>query len=328
MPDFTSNLPDTHFRVPQRTLRALLENCRQEQFTGLIRLRYPSGMDLVSTFLDGVQTGLYGCHTQNMEVIPRQSWAYSMDRPDASIAILRLSVEALRLIRTAHEVPVVHLEQFHDTYEELSDRVAGWARGQTPILLSAQTDSSYRIYLIPGNGLPIIEELVIEGGQARFSITDVTFPSVLCGADYRIFWHESDCNHDLWQDHEMRYAFALLTRMVLNRFSQLAGRVLAERVCERLTAWLREGSWDIGITINGLSNRHYFESFQQARALYLEIMRRFNDESRLAIGLRMAEGLWWDTLVKMDVYQRGFLKRHLYDLGGLDHGESARRFGS
>ena len=328
MPDFTSTLPDTHFRVPQRTLRTLLEEYRQEQFTGLIRLRYPSGMDLVSTFLDGTQTGLYGCLNHKMEVIPRQSWTYAMDRPDASIAFLNLSVEAMRLARIAHEAPVLGMEQSHCTRGGLSDRVQDWAAGISPIVLFIRSERVERVYLIAGYSTPIIEDLMIEAGESRFSVTDFAFPNTLANEEYQMMWFVSDGDHELWQEYRLRYAFNPLVRMVINRFSQLAGRTLTERLCEQLSALLQDQGWRMNSTINGLSNRHYFESIQQARDAYLAIMRRFNDESSQAIGLRMAEGLWWETLLKMDPHRRDLLKKYFYNQDGLDHAGMARRIES
>jgi hypothetical protein len=328
MPDFTSTLPDTHFRVPQRTLRTLLESYRQEQCTGLMRLRYPSGMDLVSTFLDGTQTGLYGCLNQKMEAIPRQSWTYAMDRPDASIAFLNLTVEAMRLARIAHEAPVLGVEQSQCTTRDLSVRVQDWSAGISPVVLMIRSEQVERVYLIGGASTPIIEELAIESGESRFSVTDSVFPGTLANEEYLVMGFVSDGDHELWQEYRLRYAFHPLVRMVINRFSQLAGRTLTERLCEQLSAWLQDQGWKMNTTINGLSNRHYFESIQQARSTYLAIMRRFNDESSQAIGLRMAEGLWWETLLKMDPHRRDLLKKYFYSQDGLDHAGMARRIES
>jgi hypothetical protein len=328
MPDLTSNLPDTHFRVPQRTLRSLLESYRQDQSTGLMRLRYPSGMDLVSTFLDGTQTGLYGCLNQRMEAIPRQSWTYAMDRPDASIAFLNLSVEAMRLARIAHEAPVLGVEQSQCTTRDLSGRVQDWAAGTSPIVLLTRSERVERVYLIAGNSTPIIEELAIEDGESRFSFTDSAFPTTLANEEYQVMWFDSDGDHELWLEYRLRYTFNPLVRMVINRFSQLAGRTLTERLCEQLSAWLRDQGWQMIITINGLSNRHYFETIQQAGSAYLALMRRFNDASSQAIGLRMAEELWWETLLKMDPQRRDLLKKYFYYQNGLDHSGMAQRIES
>jgi hypothetical protein len=328
MPDFTSTLPDTHFRVSQRNLRTLLESYRQEQCTGLMRLRYPSGTDLVSTFLDGTQTGLYGCLNQKMEAIPRQSWTYAMDRPDASIAFLNLTVEAMRLARIAHEAPVLEMEQSQCTAHGLAGRVQDWAAGMSPVVLMIRSEQVERVYLIGGTSTPIIEELAIESGVSRFSVTDSAFPVALANEEYLVMGFVSDGDHELWQEYRLRYAFHPLVRMVINRFSQLAGRTLTERLCEQLSAWLQDQGWNMNTTINGLSNRHYFESIQQARSAYLAIMRRFNDQSSQAIGLRMAEGLWWETLLKMDPHRRDLLKKYFYNQDGLDHSGMARRIES
>lgn len=313
MPDFTTALPETHFRVPQRFVKSLIETHRQEQFTGLMRLRYPSGMDLVSTFVDGAQQELYGCLNHKMEVIPRQSWSYSMDRPDASISCLKLPVEAMRLARVAHEASFQLMEQWSCAPGELAENVERLTGGALPAVLHIHNEAFHRVYLIAGATAPIIEQLVIAGTEASFSLADARFPASLPEQEYHVLEFLSDPEHDVWQDYRLRYAFNPFLRMVLNRFSQLAGLVLTERLCEQLTFWLQEGGWQIGITINGVSNRHYFKSFAEAKRLYLDLIRRFNHESGLAIGTRMAEGIWRETLLKMDPQNRELLKRHLLD---------------
>lgn len=324
MPDITTTLPDTHFRVPQRFVKSLIDTHRQEQFTGLMRLRYPSGTDLVSTFVDGVQQELYGCLKHKMEVIPRQSWAYSMDRPDASVACLNFPIEALRLVRVAHEAPMTLMEQSSCTPREMAGVVERLAGGTSPVVLHVHTETIHRVYVVAGTELPIIEQLVIEGNEVQFSLTDANFPAALPEQEYHVLEFAIDPEHEVWQEYRLRYAFSPYLRMVLNRFSQLAGRVLTERLCEQLSSWLKEGGWKIGITINGVFNQHYFKSFEEAKRLYIDLVRRFSHESGLAIGTRMAEGIWRETLLKMDPQQRELLKRHLYGPDGLDHAGSWR----
>jgi hypothetical protein len=263
-----------------------------------------------------------------MEAIPRQSWTYAMDRPDASIAFLNLSVEAMRLARIAHEAPVLGMEQFQSTTHALAGRVRDWAAGMSPVVLMIRSEQVERVYLISGTSIPIIEELAIESGESRYSVTDSAFPGALADEEYHVVGFISDGDHELWQEYRLRYAFHPLVLLVINRFSQLAGRALTQRLCDQLSAWLQDQGWNMNTTINGLSNRHYFESIQQARSAYLAIMRRFNDESSQAIGLRMAEGLWWEALLRMDPYLRVLLEKYFYNQDGLDHAGMARRIES
>jgi len=108
-----------------------------------------------------------------------------------------------------------------------------------------------------------------------------------------------------------------LARMLLNRFSELAGRVLTERLCEQLSLWARDGGWNITVTTNGAVNRQYFDSLESARGAYADLLRRFRQEASLAIGSRMVDDLSRDILIKLDPDRRELLAQHIYSQPGV-----------
>lgn len=318
MPDFSSIIPDTHLRASRGFVDALIQTQREELLTGLMRLHYPSGEHLVFTFLEGVQQKLYRSLEQNMEAIPRQSWSYLLDYPDASVSLVGLPMEGMRLMRVAYEAPILDVEQLNCSRDELLEYTRLWAAGRSPAIVHVQAGTINTIYLIAGNSAPIIEELSLAASQARFSLSDASFPKLLPQTDYAVTRYVSDRTHDVWQEYELRFAAHVLLRTLLNRFSELAGRVLTERLCEQLSLWMRDGGWNINVTLNGLTNRHYFESVEEAGSAYLEIMRRFNYEASPAIGARMADGISREVLLKLDANHQELLKRHIFDLYALD----------
>ena len=328
MPDFTTTLPDTHFGVSQRLLKSLFETYRQEEFTGLLRLRFPSGMDLVSALLGGVQQHLYRCVNQKVEVVPQQSWSYSMDRPDASIASLKLPLEAMRLMRVAHEAPVTHMEQILCRPKELTGRVGNWVEDSHPAILHVQSDRSNKIYLIAGNAMPVIEELTFSGNDGFFSLSSGNFPETASEEEYRTTRYVSDSDHEVWQEYELRFAFNSYMRMIIYRFSELAGRALAQRLCEKLSGEVRNGGLNIDITMNGVGNHQYFDSFESARSAFLTIMQYFHDGSSQAIGARLVDRLAFETMQKLGPRRYDLLRRYLYNRDVLESAaRGAWRFG-
>jgi hypothetical protein len=101
-------------------------------------------------------------------------------------------------------------------------------------------------------------------------------------------------------------------RMLLNRFSELAGRALTERLCERLSFWIRDGGWNATITGNGLVNHQYFETFESAAVFYNDLIHRFQFEASPALGPRMIDGISRDVLIKMDPYRRELITRYIH----------------
>jgi hypothetical protein len=329
MPDFTSTVPETHFGVSQRALKGLIETYRLQQFTGLLRLRFPVGSDLVSAFWGGAQQQLYRCLNQTMEVIPRQSWSYSMDRPDASIACLRLSLEAMRLVRVAHEAPVLHMEQIPCSPKELSGQVGIWVEETHPAILHVQSNSDNKIFLIAGHATPVIEELAVSGNDGTYSLNDTSFPDMLSDGECRITRFVSDCEHEVWQEYELRFAFHPFMRMMIYRFSELAGRVLTERLCEKLSGLVQNGGWNIDITLNGVANHHYFDSFESARSAYLAVMRHFREGSSQAIGERLVDRIALETMQKLGPRRHDLLRRHIFNQDAFENtARGAGRFGS
>jgi hypothetical protein len=329
MPDFTTTLPDTHFGLSQRLLKSLFETYRLEEFTGLLRLRFPTGVDLVSALLGGVQQQLYRCLNQKVEAIPQQSWSYSMDRSDASIASLKLTLEAMRLMRVAHEAPVFHCEQLQCSPQELTLSVSTWMEDSHPAILHVQSDSYNKIYLIAGHAMPVIEELAFSGNNGFFSLSNGSFPDTLSDKECRATRYVSDSEHEVWQEYELRFAFNSYMRMIIYRFSELAGRALTQRLCEKLSRQERNDGMNIDITMNGVGNHQYFGSFESARNAYLTIMQQFHDGSRQAIGARLVDRLALETMQTLGPRRYDLLSRHLYNKDALeDAARAVRRFGS
>ena len=325
MPDFSSTIPDVHINVSSSFVGSLIQTQREKLFTGLMRLRYASGQNLVFSFLDGIQQKLYRSRQENVEVIPRQSWSSYMDSPDASIGFLDLPLEALRLMRVAYEAPIIAIERTNSSVKDLFNNAEKWMAEPSPSIIHIAGESVNRLYLIAGNSVPILEELVFEGSQTHFSINGSSFPSSLPQAVYQVSRYSSDNNYDVWQEYQLRFAFNPLMHVQITRFSELTGRVLTERLCEQLSTRIRDWGWKINITTNGIANHHYFASLGEAKAAYLEIVRSFNSLASPAIGSRMTNGLARDSLLKLSPYQRTLLQRHIYDL--YDSENAATRAG-
>ncbi|HSL46774.1 MAG TPA: hypothetical protein VK897_25280 [Anaerolineales bacterium] len=317
MPDFSAFVPETHQNISSGYVETLIQARREELFTGLMRLRYPGGEHLVFTFLEGIQQKLYRCSDNTMEVLPRHTWFYALDHPDASVGFLSLPVEAMRFTRVAYEAPVIHMEQSTYSREELMECAGRWSVEAEPGIVHLQCDPWDRYYLIAGHTTPIIEELSMANGRPNFSISDATFPQSLPNGRYQVARYISNCEHEVWREYELRLAFGPLMRMLLNRFSELAGRVLTERLCVQLSLWTREEGWNISITSNGAVNRHYFDSLESAIGVYLDLLRRFREEASPAIGSRMVDTISREILNKLDPYRRELLTQYLYSQFGV-----------
>lgn len=317
MMDFSSTIPDIHSGVSSSFVEGVIQTQRDAKFTGLLRLHYPSGENLVFAFLEGAQKKLYSSLEQSIQIIPHQFWSSYIARSEASVGLLRLSIEGLRLMRLVHEAPISQIHRMQLSAQDLVNSTEKWVKEPSPSIVHIRGESLDKFYVISGYANPILEELTFSGDQARFFISDNSFPNLLPPAEYQIARYVSNNNYEIWQEYELRFAFHPLMRLLLGRFSELAGRILTERLCEQLTAWIKDCGWNINITINGVSHHHYFESLHDAKHAYLKIVQKFNEFASPAIGEHITSGVVHNLLPRLDPYHRTLLLWHIYDQEGV-----------
>lgn len=317
MLDFSASIPETHRDISPGYVETLIQARREELFTGLMRLSSPPDENLMFTFLEGVQQKLYRFLEHSVDVVPRKIWFDEMNHPNLSAGFLQLPIEAVRFTRIACEAPVVRVESSTSTPERLIGDARKWSLEQEPSIVHMQSSAISKYYLIAGRSTPIVEELSFVAGNARFSLSDASFSQTLPQGEYRVARYVSHGEHEVWREYELRLAFNPFLRMLLSRFSELAGRALTGRLCEQLSIWAGEGGWNVSITSNGIVNRHYFETFESAVRFYMDLIRCFQSEAVPALGARMVDGISRDILIKLDPYRRELLTRYIYNQSGV-----------
>jgi hypothetical protein len=316
MPDFTAFITETQQNISFGLMEVLIQERRQELFSGLMRISYPAGEKFVFMFLDGAQQRLYRCSELTIEIISRQSWSQVLNHPGASVGFLPMGVDGLRVIRVLHETPVQSAEHINLSAGELVERIGAWADIPQPGFVLVGSAISHRIRILIGSPNPIIEELTVTAGQAQFSIGTVAFQQTLPETNYKTSHYLSNPEHDIWREYTLRLAFHPLMRILLTRFGELAGRVLAERLGGQLTDWVTSSGWNMSINSNGVANREFFDTLDAALEVYAGILRHFREEAGLAVGPRLVENMFRETLMKLPPVFSNVLNQSMYGLFG------------
>ena len=68
----------------------------------------------------------------------------------------------------------------------------------------------------------------------------------------------------------------------------------------------------MSVTSNGVVNRQYFDSLDDAVNAYVGILRQFRDEAGLAVGSRLVENMLRETLMKLPPNFRDVANQYLY----------------
>lgn len=312
MPVISAFIPETHSNVSPGFVDILIQTQREELFTGLMQLTYPAHENLVFTFVEGVEQRLYRYREHSTEIIPRAVWSQTISRSEASVGLLGLSLEALRFIRVAHEAPVVRVDQLRLKSHEMLENANRWVADPDPSIVQVRSDKVNRWYLFADRSNSVLEEISVASDKYQFSISDPAFAKLFPEGEYEVIRYISDRKHAAWQEYELRLAFNPFMRMLTKRFSELAGRVLTERLCEQLSAWARAGGLNITISSNGAVNRQYFDTLEAAVYAYTDILRRFQSEVLPAIGPRLAENIFRETLMKLPPNFGNILDQYIY----------------
>jgi hypothetical protein len=162
-----------------------------------------------------------------------------------------------------------------------------------------------------------VESISFVDGKVQYSISDgFPTPEALPGG-LRVRRYVGTQLYPVWQEYELRLAINPLVRMLMQRFGELAGRALTERLGDQLSAWARGGGWNISLSSDGITNRQYFDSLAAAVEAYTDILHRFQDEAGTAVGLRMTESILRDVLFRLDVNCRELLLQHIFTQSGV-----------
>lgn len=312
MPTFSSFITETHSNVSPGFVDILIKTRREELFTGLMRLSYPTGDDLVFAFVAGVEQQLYRYHENATEIVPRHAWHQLVSAPNASVGLLELPLEALRVIRVAHEAPVNREERLALSSHELSECINKWLLEAEPSIVQIQGAQVDCMCLLVNCTNSAVESISFTDNKVQYAINDaLAVPDVPPGG-LRVKRYVGSQSHAVWREYELRLAINPLVRNLMKRFGELAGRALAERLGEQLSAWARGGGWNILLSSDGIMNRQYFDTLEAAVEAYTDILRRFQEEAGTAVGLRMTESILRDVLARLDANCRELLLQHIF----------------
>jgi len=316
MPVFSTFIPEIHHNVSPGFVDVLIRTQREELFTGLMQLRYPPNENLILAFVEGTEQQLYRCNENTTEIIPHSTWHQTMDHPEAVVGLLGLSLEAMRVIRVAHEAPVVRVEHLVLKPQELLEHAGKWSLDAEPSIIQIHGEQVEHVHLFANCTGATVETVSFAGGKVHYSISDSFSVPDTSKGEFQVVRYASTHDHPIWQEYELRLTFNPFVRMLMSRFNELAGRTLTERLGEQLTTWARGGGWNITLNSNGVIDHHYFDVLSETANAYMDILRRFQDEASPAIGSRLADGISREILSKLDVPRRELLLQHIFTKQG------------
>lgn len=317
MKDLFSSLPVVRQHVSTGFVHALIQRHRQELFTGVMVTKYPSGEMFTSVFCEGDHLGLFQCLEETNLNIPRKNWLVELDRADANASLLPLPVEGLRVFQLFLESVPDSAERSSFSSFELPGQLKRWSSLREGSLVWISSNQFASIISIAGFGNSTLECVDILDGSAHFFRRNLNSRISFPDGEYKVVRYICSYKQDVWRENGLRLAFNPLIQALIARFQELAGRILAERLCNQLSGWCAGRGWNISIGSNIVTNRQFFVSLEQAVRVYHGIIRRFQEESTLAIGPRLAENLLLEGLAKVETHQRKLLVEHLYSQDAL-----------
>jgi hypothetical protein len=300
MIDVFSSIP---IRVPGASateVQAQVQLHARDQFTGLFHLQGEDGQ-LVLLFFKGKLTAARQFRGRDWEPLHAHLQDDALAKAKGDLRILSVPPEGLRLFRLllgsdfgeSNTIPSLPASK-------VAEQVANWQRaGRTGLALVTDREGDSAVLLLGSDGGALTDGALVSpaGVQAGAGVLNQI------GA-----WGERPCSvalclynpeSDVWKDHDLRVSFARLLQTTLARYAELAGRMLVADMGEQLNAVSSNEGWDVSLYGSSVSNRHYFETAENAARAYARLLEVVDRQMDLVIGSKMADQIWMDALTKL-----------------------------
>lgn len=313
--DWFSALP-AYDQKAVSTLSALIEDCRRESMTGLMRLEYASTELFLWTFINGEGKQLFEYQNEKWLSVPGPQWMAKLAAPQADIRMSHIPVLGVRASEVLLSVDVEQKSSLRLSGTELLRQAQVWFEQPESGVIHIQAPDREVFGLIFGDRVANMEVLFFNGTEAIFSVEQPADLPIKETDEYQVNFYIGNKQQDIWLESRLRLAFAALTRMMIQRFGYMVGFVIADRLCARLTAVNQARSLNIKITSNGIENRHLFHSLLEASEAYSYILNNFFNEAGVLIGPRISKEIAMNMLDKLSAAQHELLADNLRELVG------------
>jgi len=266
-------------KMPVPSIRALIDTCRKNKQTGIIRLISAEGKLLYLLIKRGDVINSYNVSPHAWGPVAfEQCDAWIDSTGDAYAKFIRLSPQGLLICKLLTQNTAGKIETFtrpvdigkylesQNKTPDISLIQLDWENSMGAVLFSGPSESPYSLFV---SSETIYEQLdivpaILNPERPHCTVTVFGFdPSV-----------------DAWQEYFLRRVFANICERTLSRFQMVAGRSLVDSLIRLTLAFASRQSLDIGISSYKVVDNEIFSSPQQAadnyRLLLTEMFMHFS----------------------------------------------------
>jgi hypothetical protein len=290
----------------------------KDLFTGIFHLSYKK-TEHILFFLQGKLVSIYQLGEGSWEVLPNKVWNDIISASRGDLRVLPLPVDGLRLYRillesdfgeplASKELPASELVAYFSVLpRDVGNTLSVVRQGESAaVLLLASENAS-----------------VADGAIFSTTLGAQVGPGILHQV---LAWGNRMCQLYLcrykpssegWKEFTLRNSYSDFVRRVLTRYEELAGRFLVSDIDEQVNEECNTHMWAISMHGRALSNRHFFDTTQNAARVYSALLEIMEEQMEMVIGSKMVAQILQEALVQLPLDARHLLREQVIARTGL-----------
>ena len=303
---FTSIYPDD-LRISVPEIQVLVNSCRENKRTGLIRLGYPSKKYIYLLLKRGEFLNAYHVLSEMKEAIRPDQWVeYIESAGDSYAKIVPLSAFGLFVSKLLITSDGKKTENFYQP-TQLSEYIASLGKKTEPSLVQLNWDHAMGGILFSGlqkeaHSLFLSQETILD--EAGLNKIFFQWNEPCCTVTTFV----PDLSVDAWQEYYLRQSFADICGRMLERFEAMTGRALVDSLVRLVAIFVSRNNMDIIILSRKLVDHEVFSSPQDAAQSYRQILKEMFSNFSAVLGPRLLALILREIITSFPAQEREVIR--------------------
>jgi hypothetical protein len=267
MDEFFTATPIRVKNVTAGYVRAFLQQCYQDSLSGLIYLDSPS-RSVVFLHVRGSVLAIFRRREDAWEKVERTGWDDELTAAGGDLRTVEMPVDAVRLMRLFYLSPIINHRSITVNASEVPSIIEEVQKQDFGSLYYMTGGGNEAFISVAGGGVPHVEMVLVTPQESRFEAGAALPEDLTLGKQFKLFAVRCDYSIDVWQEYFLRAAFQQLMGGVLKRYKDIAGKSLAEQLCQQVSAKAQGRFSGLALLENGMIHREVFESLKSAAEAY------------------------------------------------------------
>jgi hypothetical protein len=273
-------------RVSQVQLQALLSIYQQDSLTGMVRLTpiRSNGDFFVLLYVDGQNISIYQHVSENYIRHEVQDRNAILPKGELDLSSLQFSSRFIRSLRGMFE-RANSKQMGKINTQSVAENIKKLEQNPEPLLAHLHWPSADGFVLIPGLGFSSRQMLFWSPEHSSGIPNFARWPEPEC----TLTTYSGSTESKAWRENYLMLGLDFLYEQIFNRYNDLVGSGMANRLEDHLNSVARMQGWKISFSGHTLDDVHFFTSLSDMRIAYRTLFMAGQRHITSVVGERLFE---------------------------------------